>query len=798
MTDQVVRYDNEAVGPFVVGTNITWPTGGIGECVKVVVDPTGSFGKVYYTRLAGGDGPQDGEVITQGGVTADADGNAKDLKYPVFASQDYAVAIGGATTWAGLALGATHSHFFDAQATNVVVGEILTYLGGAQAEVITILADAGAAGELAVRLISTIDAGLPADDETFTGDISGDGTVDGAFHARAYKPIDLHRFYADLNDDQFAGNNDFLSAVDPTPSGRDTDEIVRLLGTVTITDEIAQHMYGGSVSQLAGDTLYSGLDLNVTSPLSTTRPVVIQDDVLITDYWNNGYNGDSIKGNIRIMIKTRDEGVDIDGKRVKAKLLEFGEQYFEAGTTLGTSSTQIALVSAPDGNNNTAVGTVAGAPYNTVVVTEGFQTIDYNNGAGPQPFGVKYGFGSANSLEAFERSKYIQRRGTAETLFGRDAHLFTGINLNFAYDAESANFTEPEQLAWGTEIVYSNQAVSNFIIGEVVQFVGSGAIGRVLYDDDGGVAGTTIFAMDGTTIPLATDTMLGVTSGTTADVDTVVSNTNSGTAFLYALDDDGTTGNMYCQITRGTLPINEQEIYGTTSKENVTVNEAGVVPTRTINNVWIGVYTGTNYQTNFGIGVDAGDAIAGDAFPDLIGGVQNPPDNQDGVVGNLVADDYVMVGPWDGSTVDVNGDPEFTFDQMQLAVALVAATSTEVDVGTGNIPENTPQVGVLRVARDSDGQIEHLPYDSHNNDDVFQLVGVSPSAANIGNNLMGMGLDQIVTAGSHQYTAVFIATPTQHVIKVLRGGLSPIKPSIQTATFGAAGFSVNAARTPDE
>lgn len=798
MTDQVVRYDNEAGGPYVVGTNITWPGSGVGECVKVVVDPTGLFGKLYYTRLAGGDGPQDGEVITQGGVTADANGDAEDIKYPVFMSQDLAVAIGGATTWEGLALGATHSFFFDAQTGDVVAGEILTFINGQTAEVITVLADAGVSGELAVRFIGFTDQGLPVDNDTFTGDISGDGTVDGAFHERAYRPIHLHRFYSDLNDDQFSGNSDFLSAMDPVPAGRDTDEIVRLLGTVTVTDEIIQHMYGGSVEQAGGDTLYSGLDLKVTSPLATTRPVVIQDDTLITDYWSNGYNGDSIKGNVRIMIKTRDEGVDIDGKRMLAKLLEFGESYFEAGTTLGTGSTQIALVSSGDGNNNTAVGTVAGAPYNTVVVTEGFQTIDYNNGAGLRPYAVKYGFGSASSLQAYERAKYIQRRGTSETLFSRDAHLFTGVNLNFAYDAESANFTEPELLAWGTEIVYSNQAVSNFIIGEVVQFIGSGAIGRVLYDDDGGTAGTTILTIDGTTIPDAADTMLGVTSGTTADVDTVVSNTNAGTAFLYALDDDGATGNMYCQLLTGLIPVNDQEVYGSTSKENASVDEAGTIPTRVINNAWIGVYTGTNYQTNFGIGVDSGDAIAGDAFPDLLGAIQNPPDNQNGVVGNLVAGDYLFVAPWDGSSTDVNGDPEPDFDQNALAVALIAATSTDVDVGTGNIPDNTPQVGVLRVERDSDGQIEHLPYDSHNGDDVFQLVGVAPSAAAIANDVMAMGLDQAATTGSHQYTAVYGGTPTNHVITVKRGGVNPIKPSIQTTQFGAGGFSVNAARTPDE
>lgn len=792
MTDQVVRYDNESGGPFVVGTNITWPGGGIGELVKLV--DNGTTGKLYFTRLAGGDGPQDDEVITQGGVTADANGNAEDIKYPIFLSEDLVVPASGACTWAGLAIGATHSFFFDAQSVNVVVTEILTFSGGQTAEVITILSDVGATGELAVRMISATDLGLPQDNDTFTGDIAGDGTVDGVVHERTYKPIHLHRFYSDLNDDQASANSDFLSAVNPTPSSRSTDDIIVLLN-VTITDEISQHMYGGSISMNSGDDFYSGLDIQVTSPLASTRPVVIQDDGIVTDYWNNAYNPDSIKGNVRILLRTRTDGVDVDGKRVKGKLLEFGESYFEGSTTLGEGSTALALFSSPDGNNNTAVGTVAGAPYNTIIVTEGYQTIDFNNGNGAVPFGLSIDFGSADALETYERTKYIQRRGTAETLFGRDAHLFTGINLNFAYDAETANLTEPELLVWGTEVPYTGQT-GNFTLGEVIDFTTSGAKGRVLYDDDAGATGTVIIVIDGTTQPQNTEAMTGLTSGATATSGTVVPNTTAGTAYLYALDDDGTTGNLYCQLLTGLVPVEDQEVYGATSNNVVSVNVAEVSQ-RTINNAFVGVFTGANFQTNFGIAIDETDAIAGDAFPDLDGATQNPPDNQTGTVGNLVIGDYVMIFPWDGSSVDVNGDPEPNFDDMILNTTLAGGESV-VDVGTGNIPDNTPQVGVLRLERDSDGELDHLPYSSHDGDDQFTLVGTVPNAATSGNTVMVGALDQLATATSHNYTAVKGAGNTQHVVIVKRGGVNPIKPSYQTVTFGAAGFSVNAGRTPDE
>lgn len=803
MVDQVVRYDNIASGPFVVGTNITWAGGGIGEVVTVVSE-TADAGKIYYARLAGGDGPQDGEVITQGGTTADANTNAEDLLYPIFARPDLDVAANGDITWDSGApdLGVTHSHFFDGQTSNFIVGEILTYSGGQTAEVIQIISDAGVSGEVGVRMITPTDQGLPQDNDTFTGDVAGDGTVDGIVHERTYRPIHIHRLLSDLNDDEVAGGDDFLSAVDPTASNRSTDEIVQLLGTVNITDEVAQHMYGGSISQASGDTLYSGLNLQVTSPLASTRPVLIQDDAIITDYWNNAYNPDSIAGNIRIMVKTREDAVDFDGKRIKGKLLEFGEFYFEGSTTLGTATTALALFSSGDGNNNTAVGTVAGAPYNTIVVTEGFQTIDFNNGNGAQPFGLSIDFGSATSLQTYERTKYIQRRGTAETLFGRNAQLVTGINRNFPYDAEASGpFQEDELIAWGDEIPYTGETSGPFTVGNVLEDDVTGARGRILYLDDQGTTGTMIVAKDGTTAFGNTNGLTeysgGVATGTTATSGTAVTNTNAGTGLLIALDDDGSTGNLYYQGLTGLDPVDDQTVFGQTSLATADVNQASGASFRTINNQFVGGYTGTNFQTNFGIAIDDTDAIAGDAFPDLLGATQNPPDNQSGTVGNLVIGDRVMVFPWDGSSTDVNGDAEPDFDNLGLAVALIAATSTVVDVGTGNIPDNTPQTGVLRVARDSDGQFEHLPYASHDGDDEFTLVGTAPSAAAISNNVFVGGLDQIATATSHSYTAVYSGTPTNHVIIVRRGGVSPIKPSIQTASFGAAGFSVNAARTPD-
>ena len=795
MTDYYnVEYDNEATGPFVAeGANLTW-AGGVGFVVSVFDD--GTTGKLKVA-LVSGPAPSNNDVITQGSVTADTNGDADLMQYPAYMRDDFTVPSTGIMVWAGPALGTTHSFFFDGQTGNVTAGETLTFSGGQTCRVVTVEADAGVSGELSVCFTSPVDLGLPADNDTFDNGASGDGAVNGVIHDRAFTPLHLHRLLSDLNDNEDIYGNDDLSRVDPTPSGKDTNKIVNLLSNMVIDDTLAQHMYDGSISQASGATLYSGLNLQVTTPNADTQPVLIQDDSIVTDYWNNGFMPHSIDGNIRILIKTRDDDVDIDGKRVKGKLLEFGDSYFEGGTTLSTGTTGLALFSSTDGNNATAVGTVAGAPYNTVVVTEGYTTIDYNNGNGATEYYLKYGLGSANSLQAYERSKYIQRRGTGETLFGRDAHLFTGVNKNFAYDTESGNFTTAEVLYWGTEITYSGQGATSMTVGEVVTFTPSGAKGRLLYDNDAGATGTLIVDLDGSVLPTAADTMTGVTSGGDGDVDTVTSNTNSGSALLLGLDDNGTDGFLYLQGLTGLDPADGQLLYGVTSNQTLAVN--GALTNRTINNQFLGVYTGANYQTNFGIGLDANDAIVGDKLLNLVGFAQEPPNNQTGKVTKLEIGDTVTIYPWDGAATDANGDALPTFAEATLTTALVAATSTEAVVDA--IPDNTPAAGFLRIERDSDGNYDLIEYSAYATL-TYTLVGTAPSAAGIGNNTMRAFVDEEVITGTEvSYTAVKGAGNTDVAISVKNGYSAarngPIKPFPATATFGSTGFEVGAVRNSD-
>lgn len=799
-----VNFDNEASGPFVALTDdyMTWAGGGIGHIV-VLVQQTSTTGKLECILIAGAI-PTDGQVLTQTGTTADTNGNAELMLYPPHFRVDTTLPASGFMTWAGPFLGATHSFFWDGQTSNFVVGEILTFTAGQRCEVVTIVADAGADGEVDVRWISNINEPFPADDDTFTGDIAGDGTLNGLVYDRAYRALHIHRLLGNLNDDPISSGDDVWSMIDEDAAVKDTDEIVRLLSTITITDEITRHMYAGSVSHTNGDTLYSGVNIGVTSPNADTEPVLIQYDpttgleAVVTGYWKNAYMADSIKGKVRILRKTRENGVDIAQKQIRGALLEFNEIYFFAATTLDVGSTGLGLFSSADGNNTTAQATVAGAPYNTIVITEGYQLLDYSNGNGSTPFGGQLGLGSASKIQGYERTKWIQTRTESETLFGRLATLNIGFNRNFTYDNEIGGAPiQNTHIAWGAEIAFSNEAVANFAQGEAVSFVGSGALGRVLLLDDDGTTGVLICYIESGT-PLASDTLLGLTSGATADVDTVADETlGSGTGWAPAIVDNGTTGDFWYQAISGIDPVDGQKVHylnGATIGEVQVDEPVDGVNLRTINFQFIGLFTG-DFQTTFGWGLDPSDAEVNDKLRNLLDVVQQPPNNQTGSVAGGVVGDYMTCFPWDGSTNDTNGDPLPTFAETTLNTALTGA-STQVDIGSGNIRDNTAQVGGLRVERDSDNELDLILYDSHDGDAIFEIIGTAPSVASIGNTVMRAPIDKVVQFDPETWTAV-VGASEQFTITLRRGGAGTIKPARTQPTFGATGFAAILNRVSD-
>jgi hypothetical protein len=265
-----------------------------------------------------------------------------------------------------------------------------------------------------------------------------------------YTVLELHRWLQGLADDASASGDDNMDITKLNPSERATDKIITLLNGYNIDDVAAKKFYGGSITQDSGNVVYSGLQVLGSVNLGTTQLQIVQNGALLTNYWNTGINnsGDIL---LRIIIKSRTGGVDIDGKKIRVQAREYGDTYDFFNVTLDEGESVAAIATLDDIQNDTAEGTVGG--YTEVTVADGYQEIDLSNGNGLRPYYAKWTYGvHTDGLKAiWERAKYLSRRGTSSTINGLNGELFLGVTHSYAYDTESGTaFVEDDVITWGT------------------------------------------------------------------------------------------------------------------------------------------------------------------------------------------------------------------------------------------------------------------------------------------------------------------------------------------------------------
>lgn len=268
-----------------------------------------------------------------------------------------------------------------------------------------------------------------------------------------------------------------------------------------------------------------------------------------------------------------------------------------------------------------------------------------------------------------------------------------------------------------------------------------------------------------------------------------------GTGQLLAIDDPTAGTKIWIQLLTGVAPTDNQLITGGTSAATALVN-VNVIQ-RAPSAVFVGQSTGTSIIGAYGLGIDVADLTSNDQLFDLTNTSVSPPNFQSGGVGGLVVtEDRVLVAPWDGATLDPEGNPEIDYDQFTNVGGLTSATTTTVQVSAA-IPADTPSSGTIRVQVD-DGRYLRVPYDSWTGDTFtipsFDFSGANAAAAAL--NVFISYIDTIAGATIENYTAVY-SGDRNLVILVRDGGASPIKQFITAAVFGSGGFSVTAIRTSD-
>lgn len=292
--------------------------------------------------------------------------------------------------------------------------------------------------------------------------VSIDGDIRHASGTSHYTVLEMHRFLQDLAANAVASSDDLLDITSSTPSERSTDNIITLLGTYNIDDNAAEYLYAGSIKQGAGVTeiIYSGLKVLGAVNNTATQIQLIQNNALYqeTPFWgtqaSGGYNGDVTSGVLfRVLVKSRVNGQDIDGKRVRVQARHWGDTYDFFNVTLGEGESVAAIGTTPDAQNNSLQATVTA--YTHVTNAEGYQTINLNNGAGAQPYYSLWSYGdnsTGDKLKSiWEYVKDVVRSGTAKTIHGINGELFLGVTHQWAYDNEvDGPFVQNSILSWGS------------------------------------------------------------------------------------------------------------------------------------------------------------------------------------------------------------------------------------------------------------------------------------------------------------------------------------------------------------
>ena len=274
------------------------------------------------------------------------------------------------------------------------------------------------------------------------------------------------------------------------------------------------------------------------------------------------------------------------------------------------------------------------------------------------------------------------------------------------------------------------------------------------------------------------------------------SGATAGTGQLLAIDSTTAGTKMWIQLLTGVVP-NGNTITGDTSGATAT---AGTVTERTISKPFCGISTGSAIIGAYGFGIEVTDLTSSDKVTDLDNNVITPPNYVTNTVAGLVSgEDRVLVGPWDGSSTDTNGDPAIDKDQLSLATSLTTNNITSVVVSEA-IPSDTPASGYIRVT-DNDGFERRLHYtswdtstftiDTTDGNEDFGSVNASA-----GNDVYIAYIDELASGSTASFTSVQSGT-RQLVVIVRDGGATPIKQFISSWSQTSSASTITAIRTTD-
>lgn len=577
---------------------------------------------------------------------------------------------------------------------------------------------------------------------------------------------------------------------------------------------------GGSATVMTDSTLGATIDefigytiLNITDGsrgliLSNTTTTVTVAELYggTLDVWTTAdvhhiavpLNGDAGQGiSHRFMVKIEDLGVDIDRRRLIGTTRRNGNTFSEFkinGT--GQGNNVLALSDSGDLNNTTSWATIDAIA--DITNQEGLRLIDIDGDTVDEEYYSEWTRGAQTINTFYEYLKLQSADATVGTLNSLNGEVFRGITHHYEYDNETGtNFTTNDFGCYGTNVVFTGGSGTALLGEEVFENTATPVWkGRVVgIDDNTGTGSIVVDVQFGVVTTAETFSTTNGFAGTVSGTPTVQN--SGGRAIFFAVDDDGTVGNMYVQVVAGVAPVNNTRIYFGNAAADVTrfhdvdTTTAAVIE-RTISTPFVGVSTGSALIGAYGLGIVAGDAGPADTYFDLSNEAIPPPNNVTFIASGFISGDYVLV------TEDNAGDINFT--QMSGDLTLDGGTVTAVEVVA--IPSDTPSTagtkGGIRVERDSGLYSLHRYSAIDFGTDIFTI----PSHSFVANpatspfNVFVTYLDLVTAATSESFAYVFSSTRT-HFMRVRDGGATPIKNAETTGDMTSTGGTASVNRIDD-
>jgi hypothetical protein len=264
--------------------------------------------------------------------------------------------------------------------------------------------------------------------------------------------IELHRALGDFADDEVDFGDDELSIIDQTPSDRGgADTNITLLNGCNIDDLSVEHIYDGSITQAVGDTIYDGIQ---TFGNSVNIQIIQNGARIVNDFWNEpkmlvAVSDAASATTHRFLVKVRDAGADIDGRRLLGTQRELGTSYTEFSIGGGTNRGNNTLALTANSNlNNASIESVIALWTDIVNDVEGYTPIDADGNSIPEFYYSDWELGSRTKNNFYERAQWLQRRGTVQTLYGLPGDVFRGITHEIDIDTATGTFVQPEAVTW--------------------------------------------------------------------------------------------------------------------------------------------------------------------------------------------------------------------------------------------------------------------------------------------------------------------------------------------------------------